>query len=313
MGSCSYDRDVYSSSSYSSWGTSAHSEKIFNRNYLEDSLKPNGKKIISNSKNPIIIVLDVTGSNIDFAKLVYDKLPMFYGEIESKKYLEDFDLCICAVGDAYTDDYPIQIGTPAKGIEIDSWIEKLVLESRGGGQSKESYELMAHYLLNSCEFKQDAKPILFFIGDEAPYPNVNIKQASEIGLPIEKEYSPWDALNRKFGNSVYLMLNKYCGRNFDSEITNAWERVLCKENIINIHEEKGIVDLMLGVIALKKEELDSYIIDMKNRGQTLARIEGVSKSLEALANSTSLVKIEGEVLPDVKRLTLKPNNRGKRL
>ena len=94
-----------------------------------------------------------------------------------------------------------------------------------------------------------------------------------------------------------------------------WAKVIAISLVVfgHIPEEKGIVDLMLGVIALKKEELDSYIIDMKNRGQTLARIEGVSKSLEALANSTSLVKIEGEVLPDVKRLTLKPNNKGKRL
>ena len=129
MGSYSYDRDVYSSSSYSNWGSSSYSASKLSSDTLDDSVKPNGKKIKSSSKNPIIIVLDVTGSNINFARLVYDKLPMFYGEIEQKGYLSDFDICVCAVGDASCGSYPIQIGTPAKGLEIDSWMEKLVLES----------------------------------------------------------------------------------------------------------------------------------------------------------------------------------------
>jgi len=149
MGSYSYDRDVYSSSSYDSWGASSYSATKFNKTTLDYELKPNGKKLKSKTRNPIIIVLDVTGSNINFARLVYDKLPMFYGEIESKGYLDDFDLCICAVGDAKCDDYPIQIGEFAKGLEIDSWLEKIVLEGGGGGQQTESYELMAYYLLHS--------------------------------------------------------------------------------------------------------------------------------------------------------------------
>ena len=91
MGSYSYDRDVYSSSSYDSWGASSYSATKFTRSTIDKDLDPKNKKIVSKSKNPIIIALDVTGSNINFARLVYDKLPMFYGEIEQKKYLEDFD------------------------------------------------------------------------------------------------------------------------------------------------------------------------------------------------------------------------------
>ena len=92
MGSYSYDRDVYSSSSYSNWGASSYSTSKLSSTTLDETVKPNGKVIKSTSKNPIIIVLDVTGSNINFARLVYDKLPMFYGEIEQKGYLNDFDI-----------------------------------------------------------------------------------------------------------------------------------------------------------------------------------------------------------------------------
>ena len=68
MGSSSYDRDVYSGSSYSSWGTSTVSTTKLSSSRLDPSMLPNGKIIRSESKTPIIIVLDVTGSNIEFAK-----------------------------------------------------------------------------------------------------------------------------------------------------------------------------------------------------------------------------------------------------
>ena len=120
MGSYSYDRDVYSGSSYDSWGASDYSSSKLNSTSLDSKMLPKGKIIKSDAKTPIVIVLDVTGSNINFARLVYDKFPMFYGELEQKGYLKDFDISICAVGDAYTDDYSIQINDFAKGLEIDS-------------------------------------------------------------------------------------------------------------------------------------------------------------------------------------------------
>lgn len=312
MGSCSYDRDVYSSSSYDSWGASSYSASKFKSEVLDENLKPNGKKIVSNSKNPIILVLDVTGSNINFARLVYDKLPMFYGQIEQKGYLNDFDLCICAVGDAKCDSYPIQIGSPSKGLEIDSWLEKIVLEGGGGGNVTESYELMAHYLLNNTEFRSDATPFLFFIADEKPYDYVSKDEASRIGCPIERDYSPWSKLNEKFNDNVYVMLNKYCGNSFRNDITDAWKNILPSEHTVRIPEEKAIIDLLLGIIALRTKELEIYALDMKTRGQTINRIEGVISSLKALAevNSNALVNVENM---DSMSLKLKHTNKGRRI
>lgn len=312
MGSYSYDRDVYSSSSYDSWGASSYSASKFTKDTIDKDLDPKGKKIVSKSKNPIIIALDVTGSNINFARLVYDKLPMFYGEIEQKKYLNDFDICICAVGDAEYDDYPIQIGTPAKGLEIDSWLEKVVLESGGGGNDFESYEIMAHYLANNCEFEKDAKPIVFFIADESVKDKVLKSQCDKLGIECSESYNPWPALNKKFNNNVFVMLNKYCGRSFREDFTKSWQKVLPNQHTIRIPEEKAIVDLMLGILAIQKEDLESYAIDMKGRGQTLRRIEGVTSSLKELANTTALSTNVETDLPVEMKLRMS-GNKGKRL
>lgn len=288
MGGSSYDRDVYSSSSSSSWGSSSYSSERLRSSYLHSSMRANGKILESKTKTPLIIIIDVTGSNIEFARVVYDKLPMFFGQIEQKGYLKDFDIAICAVGDAYTDDYPMQIGSFAKGIELDAWIEKLVLEGNGGGQRKESYELMAYYLYKNTKFAPGSKPIIFFIGDEMPYPTVNKAQAEEFGIEcLEGGIEPFGLLREKADDNVFMLLNKYCGRRFESDITSRWQKLLAPEHVIKIREEKSIVDLMLGIISMVSESrtLETYKIDMLGRGQTQSRIDGVSESLSGFAGT----------------------------
>jgi len=54
---------------------------------------------------------------------------------------------------------------------------------------------------------------------------------------------------------------------------------------------------MLGIISMvsSARDLETYKIDMKDRGQTQARIEGVSKSLKGLSTALVPVKVTGTV------------------
>lgn len=319
MGGYSYDRDVYSGSSSSGWdsgfGASDYSATKLSSSTLDSSMLPNGKIIESKTKTPIIIVLDVTGSNINFARVVYDKMPMFYGQIEQKGYLKDFDIAFCAVGDAYTDNYPLQIGSFAKGIELDSWLEKIVLEGAGGGQRHESYELAAYYLYKNTKFAPGSEPIIFFIGDESPYATVDKDQAEEYGIECpENGIEPFKLLRGKVKDNVFMLLNKYNGYMEDQEIVDNWQRALADDHVIRIGEEKAIMDLMLGVISMvsSSRTLDTYRIDMLDRGQTQARIEGVTKSLESLSTSLVPVKIEGTITKPAGN-SARSTQRGKRL
>lgn len=313
MGGGSYDRDVYGGSSYSSWGTSSVSASKMSNTYLDDSIQPNNKIIKSTTKNPIIIALDVTGSNINFARLVYDKMPMFYGQIEQQGYLKDFDIAFIAIGDAYTDSYPLQVTDFAKGIEIDSWLEKLVLEGCGGGQRMETYELAAQYLIKNAEFNKDSEPILFFIGDEAPYPKVSKEHCDAFDIECENSYDPFNNLNKKFNNNVFMFLNKYSGRDFDNSITQEWISRLPSEHVRKIQEEKSIIDLMLGVIALKNgRTLKAYETDMLDRGQTKERLQNIRESLLGYANSKELSVID-KIDVSIPNIKDNPKTLGKRL
>ena len=329
MGGQTYERDVYDSDSSSAWGasgsssyygsyssSSSYASSKLSASKLDASMLPNGKILKSQTKNPIIVVLDVTGSNIDFARIIYDKLPMFYGQIEQQGYLDDFDISICAVGDAYTDKYPMQVGDFAQGIALDAQIEKLVLEGNGGGQVCESYELMAYYLLEKTEFEKGAEPLLFFIGDEKPYSHVKREQAEQFGMTCNEEIDPFPLLRKRFHDNVFMLLNPYSTYSYsylNEEIAEAWKSRLANEHVIPIQEKKAIVDLMLGIIATVSgsRTLKSYTVDMLNRGQSTKRITGVEKSLEKFSASLEMVKVNGTIMKTTP--TKKTTQKGKRL
>ena len=299
MGGASYDRDVYSSSSAGAWsgnfGSDA-SKRAFRGTTLDESMFPYGRTLKGNCRVPILVMLDVTGSNIDFARIVYDKMPMFYGQIEQQNYLDDFEIAVCAVGDAYTDKYPLQIPEFGKGIEIDSWLTKLVLEGGGGGQRRESYELAAYYLAKHFEFREDAEPIVFFIADESPYPQVSDSQVRKYiaDEPVEDQ-KPFATLAKRIRYRLFLILNPYGGRSQNPEIYADWRDVVDPEHIVRFEtgQEKSVVDTMLGIIALSygTRAIAAYKNDMVARGQTQERIKAVTANLGTLRLEASAPKI----------------------
>jgi hypothetical protein len=64
-------------------------------------------KLKCKHKNPIVMAIDVTGSMGNWSKIIYDKMPMFYGQIMMQGYLDDPALSIAGVGDATCDKAPL--------------------------------------------------------------------------------------------------------------------------------------------------------------------------------------------------------------
>lgn len=58
-------------------------------------------------------------NNILSIKIIYDKLPMFYGQIMMQNYLNDPSISFCAIGDATSDEAPLQVTDFGQGKEID--------------------------------------------------------------------------------------------------------------------------------------------------------------------------------------------------
>jgi hypothetical protein len=86
----------------------------------------------SRAKNPIVVAVDVTGSMGNFPKVIYDKLPMFYGQIMMQGYLEEPSISFAAIGDVHHDRAPLQVTPFAEGAEIDENHKKIGIENGGG-------------------------------------------------------------------------------------------------------------------------------------------------------------------------------------
>ena len=299
MGGCSYDRDVYSSGdnfSSSGFHHSPLADQAFTKSDISDldkRLLPINRTLECSTQNALVIELDVTGSMGDNAKMLYDKFPMLWGQLEQQNYLEDFSISIVANGDCTCDGAPIQVCDFAAGKKLDTWIKRLFLEGGGGGQGTETYEMPAYFYAHKVRFthpKADQqKPFYISIGDEAP--NASI---------------PRDALETHFGNKgkaegdlssadVFKQVReKYHYKHIhipyggdattDTEVKRQWKKYIGSD-LISVAEPKAVVDVLIGVVALTtgKRTLPEYLQDMRDRGQTDERVQNVATALKHLA------------------------------
>lgn len=182
MGGSYYDREVESTSSSS--GFSSRADNVMKKKDSRPSIRPKGRFLsCKRSKRPIVIAMDVTRSRGDDSKILYDKLPMFYGQLLIQNYLRKPAISFCAIGDAHANDQaPLQVADFAAGNALDDWLSDLWLEEGGGGTGQESYELAAYYYANRCNLSlpEGKKGIFFFTGDEGFYDTVDGGQVRSI-------------------------------------------------------------------------------------------------------------------------------------
>lgn len=126
----------------------------------------------------IVIALDDTSSRQGDTEIAYRKSPLIIGQMMMHDYLQGRNAQVCYIffGDEQFDKIPIQVGTPAGNIELDKDLEAAILEGGGGGNGKESHQLVAYYaarhiLWDPAECGE--KGILFICTDEPPYEKVS--------------------------------------------------------------------------------------------------------------------------------------------
>lgn len=309
MGGGYYDRDVYSGRSSGGWDYASDapsSSKFDTRSSSADpSVLKTTRRLKCANENPIVVAMDVTGSMGIAAKVIYDKMPMFYGQIKIQDYLPDPAISFAAVGDINCDSDPIQICDFAEGDDLDAWLEKLYLEGGGGGQYHESYEMFAYFYNEKVDLTHPKRlPFLFFIGDEGFYQTIrgsDIKRYFNITSEDIDANGVFEDLKEKY--NVFLVHKPYSFSATDTKIVREWTDAIGQENVLILEDPKSVVDVMLGAIALVSEsrDLDTYIADLKGLGadpdrtQTPERIRDVTKSLKNLSDhvsTTAMVKAD---------------------
>jgi len=246
----------------------------------------------------------------DWSKIIYDKMPMFYGQIMLQGYLSDPAISFCAIGDATSDGAPLQVTEFGQGKEIDQLISKMYLEGGGGDNKHESYELAAYFYAKRCDLQNVELPFLFITGDEIFYENLSESTVHEvIGTNLEetigtgqnqhkggrhhdlKASDIWNEIKTKY--NVFLVHKPFKNQADDTQFVNRWKKVLGNERVLLIVTPKAVIDVILGAIAMtsKARTLKTYIDDMRVRGQTEERIKEVSLALEGYDNHLKTMKI----------------------
>ncbi len=261
------------------------------------------------------VIFDVTGSMGMVPRVLQTKLGALMRVLIQKGYVEDPQILWGAVGDAYTDRVPLQIGQFESGLEMDDELGKIYLEGGGGGQVHETYELamyfMARHTAIDCWEKRGKKGYLFTIGDEMPY---DVVRAQQVNTHISDD----QRRDIKVGEIVKEVTQRYeyfhiiptdtsHGRN--PQVQNAWkkllgERVLLLEDAASVCET---IALMIGLNEGTIDNLDDGTIDLVSAGHDQAAV-AVAKTALAPYMATQVGRPAG--IRQIVRGLLPPSKRG---
>lgn len=266
---------------------------------------------------PILIWLDVTGSNFTAATVVHGKLPKLQAYLKDGNFCSDPQINVSAVGDANSDDYPLQFGQYESDNRLDDQIAAIILEGNGGGQMSETYELGAymgarHVHLEPYEL-YGKKGFVFFIGDELPYLKIRNDFAGgrwygaahtmqsltgdTLAAPLDTAAVFAELMEK---NHVFFLFQKQ-GAYRASEIVPTWQQLIGNENVIELDDPATVVEVIAALIARFEAGLDTDAIKsaMLNAGGSVKDVELASKAVAVLGASKGaggkMAKVTGTV------------------
>ena len=175
-------------------------EKPVEERTVHASLNPHGKvreccdSTEHPNTTPIAVLMDLTRSRGNDAKVIFGKLPMMVGQIKLNEYVPDPEICFVGIGDATCDQAPLQVGQFESDNRLDDHLGNMWLELGGGGTGQESYQLGAYYLARRTKLdclNRGAKGVCFIFADEGFYPTVDKREVKKIiGDTMLVDYMP---------------------------------------------------------------------------------------------------------------------------
>lgn len=237
------------------------------------------KHIRSESKNPIIIAVDVTGSMASWPAEIFDRLPLLYNTLS--QYRPDTEICFAAIGDAAVDRWPLQVTTFAGGFDLEQLLGSLYGEGQGG-DAPESYGLFAHWVNTHVEVPNaEENPFLIVFGDVTMH---KVVPTAEINHYLgDSAWSNVDALDawRKVSKSWNTwFLRRPTGKRGD-QIDQQWAEAIGAQKIIWIEDEQRAVDYAMGLIARSWGYFGDFQQNMRAR-QDEKKVEEISKVIKMI-------------------------------
>ena len=254
----------------------------------------------------IAVIFDETGSMGAVPRVLQTKLGALMRVLIQKGYVEHPQILFGAVGDAYCDAVPLQIGQFESGLEMDDDLAKLYLEGGGGGQVHETYELAVYFIARhtviDCYARRGHKGYLFTIGDEKPYAVVrrqhvrqHIGDALERDIPVEQIVAE---VQQRYEYFHIIPTNTSHGASPD--VQARWKKLL-GERVLLLADETAVCETIAMAIGLCEGtlgDLAGAAADLVEAGADTAAVASAATSLRRFAaNRPPLPRVAAGQLP----------------
>lgn len=237
------------------------------------------------ASNAVAVMFDVTGSMSGVPRTFIAKLGQLMDLLTGKAYLPDPQILFGAVGDAKSDNAPLQVGQFESGNEMDEALSLAFLEGGGGAGIHESYELALYYLTRHAEMdcfdKRGKKGYLFLMGDELPYPKVSKREVERvIGDNIEADIPLEDMLTearKKF--EVFWILPGGTNHWEDPAVVDELSK-LFGQNLIKLKNPDDICECIASIIGVAEgHDIHDVATALGGVGANAASIKRVTTAL----------------------------------
>jgi hypothetical protein len=273
-------------------------EKLFTQRACHALMNPHGVRLRESRDSAahpasfgVVFALDVTGSMGDIpVMLAKTQLPTFMTSIMDLG-VKDPQLLFMAVGDAFSDSAPLQVGQFESGAhEMDRWLMLTYLEGGGGGSNEESYELAMYFAARhtemDCWVKRQKRGYFIMTGDELPYAQVgkSVVQrivGDELGedLAVEKVARALAETYEPFFLIPSLERRARCERKW---------RDLLGDHVIAMESAEDTCHVASGLVALGEgaaKDLDVLAAKMTAAGVSRDRLGAIVRALTPFAAS----------------------------
>jgi hypothetical protein len=232
--------------------------------------------IRTDSKNPLIIAIDVTGSMANWPFEIFDRLPLLYNTLS--QYREDLAICFAAIGDAGCDRWPLQVTPFATGFDLEQLLAALYGEG-GGGDAPESYGLFAHWVNTHIQIPELSEPpFLIVFGDVSMHPKTPKGQVAQyLGDSVGRDVDAikaWQQVGKTWNT---WFLRRPTGKQGDV-VDQQWSKAIGGQKILRIRDEQRAVDYAMGLIARAWGRFQDFQDNMRAR-QSEDKVAELSKPI----------------------------------
>jgi hypothetical protein len=300
--------DWSSAAAHKSAKSYADEDKRTYTGYSSRGLEPPvGKDISTNSKLPVVLALDVTGSMKEWPKFIMDRIPTMYHEMNAvlqgydPKQLEkslvpikqEMEISVIAVGDANCDTHPLQVTEFQKHNSLVKSLNEIYPEGGGGGGTMESYDLAAYYAVNHVKTEKSMiKPLCYIAGDEAFYDTVKSSHVKRlIGDDLKQNLNTVDVLKQlddKFDVYVLRPEPTYSKATYEG-IHNKWKDVFNGQRVLRMEDPEAIVNCMIMLAGISSDNY-TQALHMLQRREEKWEIDQALKAIHPTLAATGLAK-----------------------